>query len=37
MAFFKKMMLAINKKWYPHSVLMGSPVSTEEDGGSMDE
>ena len=30
MAFFKKMMLAINKKWYPRSVLVGSPVSTEQ-------
>ena len=29
MAFFKKMMLAINKKWYPRSVLVGSPISTE--------
>ena len=30
MAFFKKMLKKINKKWYPQSVLVGSPVTTAQ-------
>ena len=30
MAFYKKIMYAINKKWYPRSILVGTPVSTEQ-------
>ena len=30
MAFYKKMQKAINKKWYPQSVLVGSPVTTSQ-------
>lgn len=30
MAFFKKVLQHINKKWYPRSVLVGSPISTEQ-------
>ena len=30
MAFFKKMLKKINKKWYPQSVLVGSPVMTAQ-------
>ena len=30
MAFYKKILYAINKKWYPRSILVGSPVSTEQ-------
>ena len=30
MAFFKKVQKAINKKWYPQSILVGSPVTTDQ-------
>ena len=30
MAFWKKIQMKINKKWYPKSVLVGNPVSTEQ-------
>ena len=30
MGFYKKVMQAINKKWYPRSILVGSPISTEQ-------
>ena len=30
MAFWKRIQMKINKKWYPKSVLVGSPVSTEQ-------
>ena len=30
MAFWKKMLMKINNRWYPKSVLVGSPVSTEQ-------
>lgn len=30
MAFFKKMLKKINNKWYPQSVLVGSPVTTAQ-------
>lgn len=30
MAFFKKQQQAVNKKWYPRSVLVGKPVSTDQ-------
>ena len=30
MAFYKKQQQAVNKKWYPRSVLVGSPVSTDQ-------
>lgn len=30
MAFFKKIQQHINKKWYPRSVLVGSPIGTEQ-------
>ncbi|WP_019967879.1 HU family DNA-binding protein [Segatella maculosa] len=30
MAFWKKIQMKINKKWYPKSVLVGTPVSTEQ-------
>lgn len=30
MAFFKKMKMPINKKWYPRSILVGKPISTEQ-------
>lgn len=30
MGFFKKVRQHINKKWYPRSILVGTPVSTEQ-------
>lgn len=30
MAFYKKMKMKVNGKWYPKSVLVGSPISTEQ-------
>ncbi len=30
MAFFKKVQQKINKKWYPQSVTVGKPVTTDE-------
>ena len=30
MAFYKKMQSSFNKKWYPRSVLVDKPVTTEE-------
>ena len=30
MAFWKKILMKINNRWYPKSVLVGSPVSTEQ-------
>ena len=30
MAFWKKILMKVNNKWYPKSVLVGSPVSTEQ-------
>ena len=30
MGFYKKVMQAINKKWYPRSILVGTPISTEQ-------
>lgn len=30
MAFYKKMQIALNKKWYPRSILVGKPISTEQ-------
>lgn len=30
MAFFKKLQQPVNKKWYPRSVLVGSPIGTEQ-------
>lgn len=30
MAFFKKLQQPVNKKWYPRSILVGTPISTEE-------
>ncbi len=30
MAFYKKFQAAFNKKWYPRSILVGKPVSTEQ-------
>ena len=30
MAFWKKIQMKINKKWYPKSMLVGTPVSTEQ-------
>ena len=29
MAFFKKMLKKINNRWYPQSVLVGKPITTE--------
>ena len=30
MAFYKKIQMAINKKWYPQSCLVGNPVTTDQ-------
>lgn len=30
MAFFKKVMKKINSKWYPQTVTVGKPVTTDE-------
>ena len=30
MAFWKKILMKINNRWYPKSILVGSPVSTEQ-------
>lgn len=30
MAFFKKYQALFNKKWYPRSILVGTPISTEQ-------
>ena len=30
MAFYKKTKMKVNGKWYPKSVLVGSPVTTEQ-------
>ena len=30
MAFYKKTKMKVNGKWYPKSVLVGSPISTEQ-------
>lgn len=30
MAFYKKQQQAVNKKWYPRSVLVGSSISTDQ-------
>ncbi|MCH5169349.1 MAG: DNA-binding protein, partial [Prevotellaceae bacterium] len=30
MAFYKKMQQNVNDKWYPRSVLVGTPISTEQ-------
>ena len=30
MAFWKRIKMKVNGKWYPKSVLVGSPVSTEQ-------
>ena len=30
MAFFKKQQQPVNKKWYPRSVLVGNPVTTDQ-------
>lgn len=30
MAFFKKVLKKINNKWYPQSVLVGRPITTEQ-------
>ena len=32
MAFYKKTKMKVNGKWYPKSVLVGSPVTTEQMG-----
>lgn len=30
MAFYKKVKKKLNGKWYPQSVLVGSPITTEQ-------
>lgn len=30
MAFFKKQQQPVNKKWYPRSILVGNPVTTDQ-------
>lgn len=30
MAFYKKFQAVFNKKWYPRSILVGTPISTEQ-------
>ena len=30
MAFYKKIQMAINKKWYPQSCLVGNPVTIDQ-------
>ena len=30
MAFYKKMQMKVNGKWYPKSVLVGSAITTEQ-------
>lgn len=33
MAFYKKQQQPVNKLWYPRSILVGSPISTDEVAG----